>query len=155
MPAKRPLLLATVLAPALLLAGEALSGPGPRPDQAVSAATASATEASPSETARLLAEAIRERRVVTFHYAGRLRTLEPHTCGVGSTGEEILHGYQIEGESASGARLGWRTFTVAKISDLTVQERRFAAGRPGYATSRPRLSPAWAELPSPTESPAP
>jgi predicted DNA-binding transcriptional regulator YafY len=106
---------------------------------------------APSETAGLLVKAIHERRVVTFRYGGRARTVEPHTCGIGSTGEEILHGYQTEGESASGAPLGWRSFTVAKISDLIVHERRFSNTRPGFATSRPRLSPSWAEAPLPEE----
>ena len=115
----------------------------------LAAEPAPAAEIAPSEAAVRLAAAVRERRVVTFRYDGHERRVEPHACGVGSAGTEILHGYQFDGGSASGAGPGWRTFSVAKISALAVTERRFDTPRPGYAKSRPRLAPAWAELPAP------
>lgn len=115
----------------------------------LAAEPASAAEIAPSEAAVRLAAAVRERRVVTFRYDGHERRVEPHACGVGSSGAEIVHGFQISGGSASGAGPGWRTFTVEKIADLEVAEDRFTTTRPGYAKSRPRLAPAWAELPAP------
>ena len=115
----------------------------------LAAEPAPAAEIAPSEAAVRLAAAVRERRVVTFRYDGHERRVEPHACGVGSSGAEIVHGFQISGGSASGAGAGWRTFTVEKILDLEVAEDRFTTTRPGYAKSRPRLAPAWAELPVP------
>lgn len=113
-----------------------------------------ASERAPSESELRLAAAVRERRVITFLYDGHERAVEPHACGVGVNGEPVLHGYQFAGGSASGSPPGWRNFSVAKITDLAVGERRFAAPRPGYAKSRPRLAPAWAELPVPADTPA-
>jgi predicted DNA-binding transcriptional regulator YafY len=139
MPA-RPALVAAAFVALLALGPTALPAGDPVTEQAAPA---------PSAAAVLLASAIREQRVVTFTYAGHARTVEPHTCGIGSTGEAILHGFQTEGGSGSGPAAGWRTFTVAKIENLVVTEHRFPEARPGYAASRPRLTPAWAELPAP------
>lgn len=96
-----------------------------------------------------LLRAIRELRVVTFVYQGRARTVEPHACGVARSGEAVLHGFQTDGDSASGAVPGWRTYALDKITSLAVADTRFAGARPDYATDRPRLDPAWAELSAP------
>lgn len=117
-----------------------------------------AEPAAPSGDIRdQLARAIRELRVVTFVYQGHARTVEPHACGIARSGEAVLHGYQTEGGSASGAVPGWRTYALDKIASLTVTDTRFPGARVDYAADRPRLEPAWAELPpSPSaEAPAP
>lgn len=103
---------------------------------------------APASSARdALVTAIRDRRVVTFVYQGRERTVEPHACGIASaTSEAVLHGYQIEGESASGTPPGWRTFAVDKITALAVTGKSFPGPRKDYAAGRPRLDPLWAEV---------
>lgn len=98
-------------------------------------------------TPKALAQAVKARRVVTFVYQGQPRTVEPHACGITVTsGEAVLHGYQIEGGSASGIPPGWRTFSVAKISEFALTEKTFAAPRTDYAAGRPHLDPLWAEI---------
>ncbi len=96
-----------------------------------------------------LARAIQNRRVLTFHYDGRPRVVEPHAYGRTSDGVPVLHGFQIGGESASGGLPGWRTFRAADITGLTIKEETFPGPRTGHVEGRPRLDPVWAELPAP------
>jgi predicted DNA-binding transcriptional regulator YafY len=76
-----------------------------------------------------LVRAIADKRVVEFIYKdGRPRIVEPHDYGV-RDGVECLLGYQISGESRSGAPHGWKQFTMDQIHELRVLERRFAGTR--------------------------
>ena len=76
-----------------------------------------------------LVRAIVDKCLVEFVYrAGRTRTVEPHDYGV-RHGIESLLGFQIGGESQSGASHGWKQFDVAQIRQLRVLERRFAGTR--------------------------
>ena len=93
--------------------------------------------------------AINERWILQFNYGGHPRVCEPHSYGIGSTGEAILHVYQTAGSSGSRPPPGWRTFTVSGISDVVLTQRRFAKPRKDYTEQRPSLDPAWAELPAP------
>ena len=59
---------------------------------------------------------------------GRTRIVEPHDYEVRRGAVAIL-GFQIGGESQSGAPQGWRNFDVDQIRHLRVLERRFAGSR--------------------------
>ena len=76
-----------------------------------------------------LVGAIREKRLIEFAYkGGRTRVVEPHDYGIRG-GIERLLGFQISGQSASGASHGWKQFDVNQIRQLHVLERRFAGSR--------------------------
>jgi hypothetical protein len=76
-----------------------------------------------------LVRAINEKRLVRFVYRiGAHRIVEPHDYGI-MNGVEWLLGYQVSGESQSGAARGWKRFEVANIRHLTVMERGFAGSR--------------------------
>lgn len=76
-----------------------------------------------------LVRAIAEKRLVEFIYkAGSTRIVEPHDYGI-RHGVECLLGFQIGGESQSGAPQGWKQFEVDQIRQLRVLERRFAGSR--------------------------
>ena len=76
-----------------------------------------------------LVRAISEKRLVEFIYRdGRPRIVEPHDYGT-QAGIECLLGYQISGESASGASHGWKRFDIEKIGQLRVLDRHFAGSR--------------------------
>ena len=121
---------------------------------AAAAVTPPATEASSTEidpAARspqhdLLVQAIAEKRVLHFTYAGHPRVVEPYAYGVSATGEAVLHGYQIAGGSTSKPPPRWRTFSVSGISDVVGTERRFSKARADYSAERPKLDPQWAEV---------
>ena len=73
--------------------------------------------------------AIMEKRLVAFAYkAGQTRIVEPHDYGI-RHGVEYLLGYQISGESRSGAPHGWKQFEVDWIRELRVLDRRFSGTR--------------------------
>lgn len=73
--------------------------------------------------------AIADRRLVEFTYkAGGIRIVEPHDYGI-RHGVECLLGFQIGGESQSGAPQGWKQFDIDQIRQLRVMERRFAGSR--------------------------
>jgi predicted DNA-binding transcriptional regulator YafY len=76
-----------------------------------------------------LVRAIGGKHLIEFAYkAGRARIVEPHDYGIRRDVERLL-GFQIGGESRSGASRGWREFDVDKIRRLRVLERRFAGTR--------------------------
>ena len=76
-----------------------------------------------------LVRAIVDKRLVEFVYrVGRARIVEPHDYGTRG-GVECLLGFQIGGESHSGAPHGWKQFELEHIHQLRVLERRFAGTR--------------------------
>jgi hypothetical protein len=76
-----------------------------------------------------LVRAIVERRLVEFVYkAGRTRIVEPHDYGI-RRDVDCLLGFQVSGESQSGAPHGWKRFDVDQIRELRVLDRRFAGTR--------------------------
>ena len=104
-----------------------------------------ATPARPAQH-ELLVRAVLERRLLHFSYQGHARVVEPHAYGVSSAGEVVLHGYQTAGGSASEPPPGWRTFTVAEMSEIVAAEAGFSRPRKSYTGERPRLDPLWAEV---------
>src|SRR5262245_22211463 len=79
-----------------------------------------------------LVRAIDEKRLIEFVYkSGRARIVEPHDYGI-RRGTECVLGFQIGGESKSGAQSGWKRFDVDDIRQLHVLERRFAGSRANH-----------------------
>ena len=75
-----------------------------------------------------LPDAIRERRVVEFAYAGGSRAVEPHAVGYDDAGRLTLTGWQIAGKNGPGLR----HFPVKAMRLLTITSRRFDGPRPDY-----------------------
>lgn len=76
----------------------------------------------------VICEAIKARRVVTFLYAGKARTVEPHLLGYDKDGDLTLSAWQRSG----GSGVGFRDFQVAKLSGLATTAESFERARPGY-----------------------
>jgi hypothetical protein len=79
-----------------------------------------------------ICSAIKERRIIEFHYKGGTRKVEPFCYGINNTGNQVLRGFQIGGFSRSGNKYGWRLYTVSLISNLKVTDKYFGWNRPGY-----------------------
>ena len=86
------------------------------------------------ELASRLCKAIRERRIVRFHYEGGNRTVEPYAYGTTASGNECLAGYQTGGYSTGGEPSGWLLYEVSKKEGLIITDRVAAGLRPGYPT---------------------
>jgi hypothetical protein len=84
------------------------------------------------KTTTAIVEAIRERRLLVFDYHGGKRVVEPHTYGLDRWDRSLLCGYQVEGASRSNRSDGWKFFFVDEISNLQMDDRRFAIPRPEY-----------------------
>lgn len=80
--------------------------------------------------------AIKDRAVISFHYKGRLRTVEPHLLGIDSDGDQTLSAWQLTG----GSGQGWRDFHIARISGLAKTGAQFAGARQGYNPNDSTLS---------------
>ncbi|WP_406626127.1 hypothetical protein [Acidovorax sp. SDU_ACID1] len=94
----------------------------------------------------LLAEAINKRQLVELRYSGWSRSVEPHTYGVDSKGEEKLLCWQISGGSDSGERQGWKLLNISDIRATTMSEVSFPNSRPGYARDKPPMRRIYAQL---------
>ena len=79
-----------------------------------------------------LPDAIRERRVVEFAYAGGSHSVEPHAVGYDGDGRLVLTGWQLSGKNGPGLR----DFVVKSMRLLTVTGRRFDGPRPDYDRDR-------------------
>jgi hypothetical protein len=82
-----------------------------------------------SSTDSKLRFAIAGRRLVTFTADGCPRKAEPHDYGVFKGAVRLFY-YQVGGRSRSGKLPGWRWAKVAKITDLSITDERFAGPRP-------------------------
>lgn len=80
----------------------------------------------------VLEDAIRSRRVVTFHYDGPPRIVEPFLIGTTTAGRPALRGFQTGGGSQSGKVPEWRVFLLDKIVGLTTCQKQFSGERPLY-----------------------
>lgn len=75
-----------------------------------------------------ICRAIKEQRVLSFQYKGRVRTVEPHALGYDGDGDLTLSCWQLSG----GSGVNFRDFHVRKLSALTITDASFSNARPGY-----------------------
>lgn len=80
----------------------------------------------------VLEDAIRSRRVVTFHYDGPPRIVEPFLIGTTTAGRPALRGFQTGGGSQSGRVPGWHLFSLDKIGGIAMIQESFSGERPWY-----------------------
>lgn len=104
------------------------------------------TEAPPPPNHELLLSAVGQRRLLQFVYHDRTRLFEPYAYGRSSSGEAMVHGYQVAGGSGAEPTRGWRNFTVAAMRDVVLTERRFTRPRDGYSPERFAFDPLWARV---------
>ena len=80
-----------------------------------------------------LCSAIAQRRLVAFTYDGYPRVVIPAAHGPHvSTSNQVLRGYQVEGDSASRQAPFWSLFMVGKMVGLEVLDRTFDSEPAGY-----------------------
>jgi len=79
----------------------------------------------PSDAYKLIFQALRRRKQLTFSYQGLPRECCPAILGYAADGREVLFAYQFSGATSSKTKLPqWRCFYLEGISDLR--------SRPGY-----------------------
>ena len=75
-----------------------------------------------------IVNALRNKRVIRFHYHRYDRVVEPHILGVNNGVTQLL-GYQIRGGSTSGRVPEWRRFDLSEMDTVTVTEQTFTGSR--------------------------
>ena len=85
----------------------------------------------PSPEIDLIADAIRNRQVLTVTYDGIKRDVEPHAVGRSTTGKDLLRCFQPTGGHVNPNH-DWDLMSLSKIVGLAKTGGNFAGPRPGY-----------------------
>lgn len=93
----------------------------------------------------LIRAALREHRMVEFHYHGHERRAEPHALGRVKDDRPAMLAWQAAGSSRSAPPPGWRTFVLAEIEDLRAVPGKFSP-RPDYRPEKTQLKEIVAEV---------
>lgn len=76
--------------------------------------------------------ALREKRILTCSYDGRIRFIEVHAVGVDSKGVEAVFGWLVRGVDSDASVLGWRHFKADKMENIALTGEKSLAPRPGF-----------------------
>ena len=87
-----------------------------------------------------ICSAIRGKKIIAFYYDGGLRRIEPYCYGVTKKNNEVLRAFQISGYSRSRKPIGWKLFSVSKISNLKILDETFQSIRREYNPKDPVMS---------------
>lgn len=90
----------------------------------------------------MIVKAIHQRKLLTFHYKGKERCVEPHTYGLRSDGREALCAWQREGGSGSDYRL----FFTEEMLSISIEDEAFLGPRENYRQGDSRFGYIYAEL---------
>ena len=93
-----------------------------------------------------IADAIRNRQMLTFQYHGHHRVVEPYTYGIDQKGHAALRAYQTGGTSGSGRIPDWRIFHESEILALKSLEQHFDIRSGDYKKNDSFFSTIYAEL---------
>jgi hypothetical protein len=83
---------------------------------------------------------MRQRLLIVINYQGATRTVEPHCCGVGPMGQDLLRGYQVNAGGKPGETIGWKLFNVDEILSMRVLSQGFDGPRPDYHRGDPAFT---------------
>ena len=92
-----------------------------------------------------ICEAIRTMTLLQFEYDGLPRVVAPHAHGISTADNEVMRGYQTDGESSSYP-LGWRLWIVEKMVGVKDTEVTFPAAFPDYAEDDSAMAPVHCHL---------
>jgi predicted DNA-binding transcriptional regulator YafY len=97
----------------------------------------------------LIISAIRRKSVLQFNYKGKLRTVQPQTYGLSTTGREVLRAYELtipNGSKRSGMA---KLFDLSKISGLRKVGQSFRQALPAHNPDDSAMVEVFATLPVP------
>ncbi len=89
--------------------------------------------------------AIHNRQVLSFHYDGLTRIVEPHAVGISRAGNDVLRCYQVQGGHVNSGH-DWNLCDISKISNLSMTGTVFDNTRPGYKKGDKGMRHIYAEL---------
>jgi predicted DNA-binding transcriptional regulator YafY len=91
---------------------------------------------------QLIQEAINARRLLSFTYKSSERSAEPYILGYDDKSNLVLSAVQVEG----GSGLGFRSFSVAEMSNVSVMDKRFFGSHSDYNPRDPLFEEVLAKV---------
>jgi predicted DNA-binding transcriptional regulator YafY len=79
-----------------------------------------------------IADAIRNKRCITFNYPPGIRYIEPHALGRSAAGDVLLRAYQTAGASKSEEHEHWKLFRLDRCEGQEPNRDTFLGPREGY-----------------------
>ena len=99
---------------------------------------------------KMIISAIRNRNVLEFLYNGKMRTVEPQTYGLSTTGREVLRAYERTATTSGSKRSGTaKLFDLEKISNLRKAGTVFAAALSAHNPNDSAMVEVFATFPKP------
>jgi predicted DNA-binding transcriptional regulator YafY len=121
----------------------------PRAHRDATRKTVAAERQSGTQRDSRIISAIRRKSVLQFSYNGKLRTVEPQTYGLSTTGREVLRAYERP-VTKSAKRSGMaKLFDLAKISGLRESGQKFQEALPAHNPADSAMLEIFATLPVP------
>jgi predicted DNA-binding transcriptional regulator YafY len=96
---------------------------------------------------RAIISAIHRRSVLKFTYNGRVRTVEPQTYGLSTTGREVLRAYERAAAKAVKTSGMAKLFDLEKISELQETGLNFNEALPAHNPDDSAMVEIFATLP--------
>jgi hypothetical protein len=93
--------------------------------------------------------AIHRRSVLRFTYNGKVRTVEPQTYGLSTTGREVLRAYERSGPTVAKPSGMAKLFDLEKISELQETGEDFREALPAHNPDDSAMVEVFATLPPP------
>jgi hypothetical protein len=90
-------------------------------------------------TSQLICQAIAERTLLEFGYAGHRRVVAPYLHGVGRRNLDLLRAVQVGGSSRSGQFGTGKLWTVTKMVELRPTGEHFVPNDPTYNPADPAM----------------
>lgn len=73
----------------------------------------------------VIVRAIENTKVLIVRYSAGERVVEPHTLGIGTSGNLLLRAFQRAGASQSGFHEGWKLFKVDELISIDIIDEEF------------------------------
>jgi len=101
----------------------------------------------------VILSAIRRKSVLKFIYNGKLRTVEPQTYGLSTTGRNVLRAYERPALNSAKHSGMAKLFDVKKISGLRESGETFREALPAHNPDDSAMVEIFATLPPPPNQP--
>ena len=101
----------------------------------------------------LILSAIRRKSVLKFIYNGKLRTVEPQTYGLSTTGRNVLRAYERPATNSAKHSGMAKLFDVKKISGFRESGETFREALPAHNPDDSAMVEIFATLPRPPNQP--
>jgi hypothetical protein len=96
---------------------------------------------------KMVEEAIREQKMITFEYHRYFRKVKPFIVGLNHQGNEVLSGIQVAGGGSGKTRLpSWKTFRLEEIEYAQLTDETFKPSQRDYNPDDPNFEVIYTQI---------